>query len=1220
MLEEHDRQKALEVLRDHRQHLLSGLTSRNPLLRFTTQRGYREDALKLFSGIEPNLPATIPTGQNSWIPVTDLEQLLLVLLASRPGKIEIKGAADTVVAKCGKIIEQGRDWRAQTGQNSLYVGYPMLFVPVPGEKYIISPLYLWAVEISVNRNNIRIARLLDDDEPIRPAFNRLLNTWLHAKCNVRLFEQDVAWESRESAIQATVRDWTGLANDLMKPIRELPAPAQLKAWSTAKEDPRIIPSAVFGHCPFKGQARLDDLDKIIERVAAGETDLGILTRFVTPRPDQDEEKAVTPPESDSWLVSDSDISQESSIWQARNSKVVVVHGPPGTGKSQTIVNLVADAIKKKKKIAIVCEKEAALEVIQKRLVNAGLQELVIQIKEPGKDRATTIRRIKSNNEDLFTPVNGREQVCRSLDEAEALLAKVQTILTDDEARPIHGNLLARCERLEKKGVRPHDASQLERLLPPPVTLDNNLLGAIQANIAEIQAAIAHCDYLNNPWRESLAVAEVDGVALADTRETLREVETLVGSLPRASECYSERTGWLAENSMSVACYQALLDDETRSTYRSQLRIRQLVESLECMHSYTRAHMLSRRETLDRVQNLLQDHLRHVYHIPTVADVRKAISENELHQFLWQTKREQLDQWTDIVELAALRLWRRERERAFPLPPSISVEATRTKAASLSTQKRIANQNSVLGEYRQRVAPRNWLDDRNLTRLRTSPAVVRTEMRDIFYKGFAEFHDLFPILLTNPDTACSILPLEPGLYDLLIMDEASQVFMSDAIPVLFRAKTVVISGDQHQMPPSDYFMQGMADGNADGVDDDDEDSEELSGEVAPARADENRRIPAEGEYCLLDAAVFAVRVNSPANCHLQVHYRSDFPELIAFSNHAFYDGRLIVPSSNAEPLKGFHAPIVYRQVNGTFNNGVNIVEAQAVVNELKELLKDPNPPSIGVITFNVKQRDLIDDLLFKEANEDSEFRACLEAARTQLGPDGEDQSAFVRSVEHVQGHERELIIFSTTYGALSRNFGPLRVSEKGRRRLNVAISRAKRGIKIFSSLNLSEVAKEEDRDQREKYFLWKYLCYARAVSERRTEEAANILSSLNPQHDTSPRARTESPFEDDVRDFLLQKGYFVQPQIGELGFRIDLGVKLNGADSRYLAGIECDGRRWHSSWTARMNDIWRQNILEHKGWKIIRVWSTDWYGDGEECRRKLCEQLERLAQSRQALML
>ena len=225
---------------------------------------------------------------------------------------------------------------------------------------------------------------------------------------------------------------------------------------------------------------------------------------------------------------------------------------------------------------------------------------------------------------------------------------------------------------------------------------------------------------------------------------------------------------------------------------------------------------------------------------------------------------------------------------------------------------------------------------------------------------------------------------------------------------------------------------------------------------------------------------------------------------------------------------------------------------------------------------------------------------------------EDVGFFVRSVEHVQGDERDLIIFGTTYSGTQRNFGPLTRNNKGRRRLNVAITRAKKGMIVVSSLDINAMAAPNNLGNGDGKYLQYFLRYAQAISKGNDSETVNqLLDELNPNRQLNNIASSyESFFEQDVAEFLHQQNYDTVSQVGESGFRIDLAVK-NKNGIGYLCGIECDGAQYHTGWKVRANDIWRQQVLESKGWKIMRIWSTDWFNDCTLEKHRILDELKRL---------
>ena len=342
-----------------------------------------------------------------------------------------------------------------------------------------------------------------------------------------------------------------------------------------------------------------------------------------------------------------------------------------------------------------------------------------------------------------------------------------------------------------------------------------------------------------------------------------------------------------------------------------------------------------------------------------------------------------------------------------------------------------------------------------------------------------------------------------------------------------------------------------------------------------------------------------------------HYRSRAEELINFSNHAFYGGKLkTVPNkrdlSKTPPIKRVFVE------NGNWRNRANHEEALEVVKLIKEILKTrKNNETIGVITFNITQKDTIEDLLEVEMLKNPEFNIQLTAEQNRT-IDEEDISLFVKNIENVQGDERDIIIFSTGYakderGRLASRFGSLS-QDGGENRLNVAISRAKKQVYVVTSFEPEELNVETVKNRGPKLFK-QYLQYARYVSKGELEQAKTFLSEISKVTGVQNGDHFDSDFEIEVCDAVRDMGYTVLTQVGASGYKIDL-VVYDDKTSRYVLGIECDGATYHSSKSAKENDIYRQKFLESRGWKIFRIWSTDWWAD----RKKILSDLDKVLKS------
>ena len=448
------------------------------------------------------------------------------------------------------------------------------------------------------------------------------------------------------------------------------------------------------------------------------------------------------------------------------------------------------------------------------------------------------------------------------------------------------------------------------------------------------------------------------------------------------------------------------------------------------------------------------------------------------------------------------------------------------------------------------------------------------VRQILAEAGEAVKTLSPCLMMSPLSVAQYLPVSKDSFDVVVFDEASQITVWDAIGTLSRGQQIIVAGDPKQMPPSNFFGRNI------------EYNEEELG------LDED-----------LESILDELIGSSMPTLRLNWHYRSHCESLIAFSNDRYYDGSLVTFPAASTNQKSVSLRYVE---DGCYERGarINQNEAKAVVKECVTRLQDPNPEirnkSIGIVTFNSDQQKLIEDLLDKERESHPEIEFAF-------NPDNPD-AVFVKNLETVQGDERDLILFSVTYGPdntgkVSMNFGPLN-RNGGERRLNVAFTRAKYEMIIFSTLKADQIDLNRT-NARGVEDLKAFLQYAK--------QGKSALGS----YVTKSLGGVESPFEAEVAEQLRNKGWTVHTQIGTSSYRIDLAIVHPDKPGAYLAGIECDGATYHSSATARDRDKLRQSVLEGLGWTILRVWSTDWWtnkkGSIEDLNNKLKQLYEKSKQ-------
>lgn len=433
--------------------------------------------------------------------------------------------------------------------------------------------------------------------------------------------------------------------------------------------------------------------------------------------------------------------------------------------------------------------------------------------------------------------------------------------------------------------------------------------------------------------------------------------------------------------------------------------------------------------------------------------------------------------------------------------------------------------------------------------------------------------LTPCLLMSPLSIAQYLAAHATAFDVVVFDEASQIPVWDAIGAIARGRQVVMVGDPKQLPPTSFFDR--AESNLD--------DEDVEGDLES----------------ILDECLGA---NLPT-MNLAWHYRSRNESLIAFSNHRYYGGALITfPSPVTEDRA-----VSFHYVNGKYEKGgarINQPEARALVSDLVGRLKSPDfrdsGLTLGVVTFNTEQQTLIEDLLDEERRKDPSIERYF--AEVELEP------VFVKNLESVQGDERDIMYFSITYGpdvhgAVSMNFGPLN-RDGGERRLNVAITRARHELRVFSSLKPEQMdlARTQALGVRDlKHFL--------EFAERGPRALAEAIHGS--------RGGFDSPFEEAVAVALARKGWSLHTQVGVSAFRVDLAVVHPDAPGTYLTGIECDGATYHCSATARDRDKLREQVLRGLGWEILRVWSTDWWIDPQGTLDKLDGRLKSLLDASRA---
>ncbi len=429
--------------------------------------------------------------------------------------------------------------------------------------------------------------------------------------------------------------------------------------------------------------------------------------------------------------------------------------------------------------------------------------------------------------------------------------------------------------------------------------------------------------------------------------------------------------------------------------------------------------------------------------------------------------------------------------------------------------------------------------------------------------------LKPCFLMSPLSVAQYLPSDGVPFDLVVFDEASQIPVWDAIGAVARGRQLIVVGDPKQMPPTSFFQKsGETEAEQEGISEVVEDLESILDEC-------------------LGAGVHSA--------YLNWHYRSRHESLIAFSNHYYYDDRLYTfPAACDREHLGVRLEFVEGGVYDRRATRTNRLEAERLVDCVFARLANPAlcNKSMGVVTFSLAQKDLIEDLVEMRRSEHPEFEA--------LFSDSREEPFFVKNLENVQGDERDVILFSVGYapdseGKFSMNFGPLNMAG-GERRLNVAITRAKEQVLLFSSIKGYQIDLNRTGAVGATHLKF-FLDYAEKGLQL---SGSSAPSSAKPGHD----GLIES-----IAGFLEGEGHRVKRHVGSSGFKIDLAVLHPQRVDEYLLGIECDGAAYARQLTVRDRDHQRASVLKGLGWRMYRAWTVDWALDGERARQHLREAVD-----------
>ena len=908
---------------------------------------------------------------------------------------------------------------------------------------------------------------------------------------------------------------------------------------------------------------------------------------------------------------DVDSSQLEAVIESGEGRSFILYGPPGTGKSQTITNMIANALYHGRRVLFVAEKMAALSVVQKRLERIGIgafclemhsnkatkthfldqmeQALEVAHRQSPAEYAQLSQRLFEQRKQLIaymdalhTPAQDGLSLYDCITSGQAIagetmqlgsfdttLTKQQMQLTAERLQALDAllQLTGRTDEHPLRELRTTDASvSAPRTLATQIAAAQQLLAPLASltkNYQQLKDVAARADALKQATTAITSQFGQQALALdpQDLRRQWQETE-LKWFLPKF---FGKRSvlGLLKKQGCSVE-WDALpqLCDKLTEYKNAQQRLAETgVQDSEAVCAFVQA----------------TEQMHPDIDALSIADIADTMNRwthhtDKAHDWaLWNVQRQQLEQdglgcavnfimqqgatGTQAANAMLKAIFQQKAERMIDANPQLQMFNGMVFEQMIGRYRDMARQFQEL--TKQELYARLAARIPNLTLEAAASSEVGILKRNIKSKGrgttIRQLVDqiptllprLCPCMLMSPISVAQYLDLSSEPFDIVMFDEASQMPTSEAVGAIARGRALVCVGDPKQMPPTSFFTTQVTDEEVAAYDD---------------------------MESILDDCI---TLSMPAR-YLTWHYRSKHESLIAFSNSQYYEGKLYTfPSVDDRQSK-----VTFVPVEGVYDMGKtrqNRAEAEAIVQETLRRLADPelSKRSIGIVSFSKVQQDLIEDILEEQLANHPDLEAKAY---------GGEEPVFVKNLENVQGDERDVILFSVGYGPdkdgkVSMNFGPLN-NVGGERRLNVAVSRARYEMKVFSTLRPEQI--DLSRTQAEG-----------VIGLKRFLEFAQGRTTIIPVAHSTELGSTAS-MADAIAQEIEAMGYTVDRKVGRSNFKVDLAVVDPQDSGTYTLGIMIDGRTYYQTKTQRDREICQPNVLQMLGWRIMKVWSVDWF--------------------------
>ena len=1129
------------------------------------------------------------------------------------------------------------EFAKETGRYEMFVGYPFVKGCIGRDTLIKAPLILFPVSIEIEDDKTVVIEA-KSNELIQ--FNKVLllayakQHRLNYEGMIMEFDNLMDYKLRNIKDVLDYLSAYGFKFEVDKNFTKgLISYDEIEEPSLREEDLSLYNACVIGRFPL-ANAIYNDYSVLQKRRLSSDAIDQLL--------DGKNAKKIKKTSDYTFTINDLDYAQENAIEKLNQSGNLVIYGPPGTGKSQTIVNIISDAIAKNKRVLVVSQKKAALDVVFNRLKGLNSKCMFITDAEKNKvefyERCNKMHQAVLSNSESKANIEDYEQVDKFINDEIKQLEIISDTLY--QRTPFGISLQEMYANSARIGKNSNDYLVYKQMVKDKeiMAMDYKQIYQTLRVIKEKNKSDLYYRYIelkkNNPLIDHIK-ADVDIHVINQTKTYINGLiaKTIIPFDTASHPHARQMMVYMLENDIDniddmkpLIKMIAKMDNKNlynglnwskvlfpaypfvkKKVLKKEEEIEEqfentLTEIKEYITNYSLLEKVLDRKgylmTIDNIVNgntiflkLLLNALDDYVEVRDINIALKNLSREEkiILNFAFINAKNSRQYKEIISKLLEIRVYHEavkyEELYKTNLSKIIDFENIRNRILSLKEEEKNISINICLDKFKQEYVDfyNNSEDNKNyLYQITKQQGLLPIRKMMELYGDY--LLKLFPCWLLSPESVSTIFPLSKNLFDIILFDEASQVFIENTLPTIYRGRYIVVAGDSKQLRPTATFMKRYMGNDSD---------EELDLATQAALEVES----------LLDLAT-----SRYTSTNLTYHYRSKNEELINFSNYAFYDGKLQIAPNISKNVG--NKPIERIKVNGKWTNRCNREEANAIVSLLKKLIKNKrNKSSIGIITFNTEQENAIEDAIDAECQKDSAFRDAYIRERNRK-ENGEDTSIFIKNLENVQGDERDIIIFSigyarNEYGKVVAHFGSLSV-EGGENRLNVAITRAKEKIYVVTSIEPEELLVEGSKNAGPKIFK-SYLKYVRAISNKKKKEAEFILNSFKPPKVQPNEIIVENQLEDEIKEELIKLGYDVETNLGNTDYKLSLAVYDKKLD-RYLLGIECDYSAFRSSDSILERDVYRTKFLQSRGWNIMRVWSRDWWHNKNKVISNIVKQI------------